>query len=390
MKSWRVNSYGYPNPFGNTVRAKRAWEILLSFEDGASYRELKTRWDSKKFGAIKPHTVESWKAAFEEFGLLHVLSRDDVIRISAGGNQLRSAAESGLCEEFAWIGINLLLRYPLRGEAGRRRPSANRESDLLLYWFLLASLIELGGIWESELFRVLGTALSCVDGVAAVDRINRLRENPSLIGDFDDPTGGSRGGAYNALNQVMVHGSLNHMIFTRTRLPSPYIPESRENKWQLLPEFRDLVLLALGQQPYNSHGGCGIPSTLLQRMPAAPDFDNESEYFEYSGRSVLPLAQAQRFGNRGGRSKIQHGVGVAYFLHVGGRIERTNDLIVTGPVQLLCELAPGARIIASDDLTSTYIISEKQMNPNGFVSVRLRRGRPVIDQLAARKRLLGG
>ena len=43
---WRVNSYGYPNPFSRDAKSREAWATFLSFyeNDQGSYSSLKALW----------------------------------------------------------------------------------------------------------------------------------------------------------------------------------------------------------------------------------------------------------------------------------------------------------------------------------------------------------
>ncbi|HMN15372.1 MAG TPA: hypothetical protein PKD55_23895, partial [Bellilinea sp.] len=145
---WRVNSYGYPCYFSESEKSLEAWTTLLSFFDFAQYDALKQYWASPSAPRrLSSHAVESWKATFEEFGLLYVESGSNRITITPAGLQLREAAERNDQTEFAWIGLNLLLRYPLRGPR-RPKSEAHKDSDLLLYRFWYAALLDLDGyIW---------------------------------------------------------------------------------------------------------------------------------------------------------------------------------------------------------------------------------------------------
>ena len=89
---WRVNSYGYPCFFSDHEKSQEAWATLLTFFDFTDYEALKASWS--KPGAprqLSPHAVESWKATFEEFGILFVESRSNRITITPAGIQLREA-----------------------------------------------------------------------------------------------------------------------------------------------------------------------------------------------------------------------------------------------------------------------------------------------------------
>src|SRR6266567_407276 len=86
---WRVNSYGYPNPFNPDTKSQEAWATFCSFfsHDNAAYTSLKAFWASSKAPRkLDGHAVESWKATFEEFGLLYVISRSNTITITPAGN----------------------------------------------------------------------------------------------------------------------------------------------------------------------------------------------------------------------------------------------------------------------------------------------------------------
>src|SRR5436305_13370664 len=111
---WLVNSYSYPSPFGSQ-HAVTAWRTLRSFTEFRSYDELKRAWSGGLDGRrIDPHTVESWKATFEEFGLLYVLTGSDRIVVTPAGEQIIAAGDAGNKTDFVWVGLNALRRYPPR------------------------------------------------------------------------------------------------------------------------------------------------------------------------------------------------------------------------------------------------------------------------------------
>ena len=273
MPIWKVNSYGYPNPFGGR-NARRAWQTFESFRDGASYREIKDEWGRHPARPLSAHSVESWKSAFEEFGLLYVLTGGDEVHVTPGGAQIVSAADAGSRGEFAWIGLNLLFRIPLRGKAGRRPHGREFErSDLLLYWFLLAAFVELGHLWQSEYSGVIARVFMRDEMRDAIELVQALRRGDAP---HPDPVEGMA--AYNVLNQAMVHGSLNHLVFTSHRETNPRTGEA-ENRWALDHAFVPTVRAALG-----------VPADsvdVMSAMPAIPDFgDDERAYFDYLGAAV--------------------------------------------------------------------------------------------------------
>src|SRR5260370_8867458 len=113
---WRVNSYGYPNPFIQESKSQEAWLTFKSFydRDNGAYTALKEFWEFHRPRKLDSHAVESWKATFEEFGLLYVISRSNKITITPAGKQFYEAAVQEHEDDFVWIGLNLLLRYPFQ------------------------------------------------------------------------------------------------------------------------------------------------------------------------------------------------------------------------------------------------------------------------------------
>jgi hypothetical protein len=353
--------------------------MFKSFVDYVGYGSVKTYWDSNSPRRVKPHTVESWKAAFEEFGLVYVLTASDAVSITPGGQQLVAAADAGDEREFAWIALNLILRYPARGEPGRGAHGVEfDQSDLLLYWFLHAALVELDGFWHHELFRVLAHVFRRADAQTAVDLVRQLRSGLADINHHADSSGGQSGGVYNSLNQVLVHGSLNHMLFTRSRQDSHYFPGTKENWWHLRDEFRDLIELALGGQGPPLPAGCATQASMIQRMPGAPSHADEQRYFDYMGAAVTPLAEAQASAAANSAPVADVGGLTVFVLSEGVHFTRLEANRIVGPVHALCVLAEERRVIVSDDLERTYMVEHKELTGTEVV-VRLRGARPIID-----------
>jgi hypothetical protein len=354
--------------------------MFESFTQRPGYASVKTYWESHPTRPVQPHTVESWKATFEEFGLMYVLSRSDNVVITPGGHQLVAAASEGNEREFAWLALNLLLRYPVRGEAGRRsRGDDFDRSDLLLYWYLHATLIELGGFWQQELFRVLAHVFRRSEALAAIDLVRALRAGTADITNYVDPSDGASGGIYNALNQVLNHASLNHMLFTSSREDSRYFDETRENWWYVRDEYRDLIELALGAQAQQLPSGCVAQASLIQRMPSAPNPPDEQAYFDYVGASITPLAEAESQALASPAPTVEYAGEVVFLLSEGQHFTRIDDRQIVGPVHSLCVLAEERRVILSDYLERTCMVELKELRGSEVV-VRLRPARPIIDR----------
>lgn len=369
---WRVNSYGYPNRFSSEPRAIQAWQVFESFYRFSSYHSLKAYWASQEAPRIlHGHAVESWKATFEEFGLLYVLSGRDTITITPGGIQFINAAEAGRELEFGWIGLNLLLRYPLGGF--RRRTV---QSDLLLYWFFYAALRETRNYyWWSELEKVLCKIFLVKEASRAVDLINQLRSGTNAITDIPSAGPSGRGDFYNVLNQVIVHAGMNYLLLNRSTSDSFYPHVSKEPCIQIIPKWVEMIDVALGGATKNDD--CENQTTFISRMPSAPKFDkNELDYFAYLGAEVHEIKLPST--NSMPSSHIIDGGNVA-LLKQGIHYIMPDNLVIEGSIAQLCQLSKGQRLILSHDTQFSYIVENKIRIDPYRINIKLRRGRPITN-----------
>ncbi len=371
---WRVNSYGYPCFFSDGEKAQEAWTTLLSFFDFTDYEALKTHWSSR--GAprqLSSHAVESWKATFEEFGILYVESRSNRITITPAGTQLREAAERDDRDEFAWIGLNLLLRYPLRGPR-RPKSEAHRESDLLLYRFWYAALLDLDGyVWWTELERILCRVFITNEAADAIEDVRMLRSHPELIAQVNLPVAQRQGAFYNSLNQVAVHAGMNHLLLGGEDLECPYGITEPKRRQFIRRDWLGMIGKALsnsGQPDQCATGGLAIA-----RLPAAPSFRDENEYFEYLGAQVTPMA-AHVIPSL---SSVEMQGERVFFLSEGDVYHVLGDRVISGAIAALCQLAHGQRIILSHDEQWTYKVEAKELVDAHTVRIRLRRARPISN-----------
>jgi hypothetical protein len=373
---WVVNSYGYPNPFSSRLNAKQAWETLVTFFEHGSYSDLKNFWGSGSAPRLlHAHGVESWKATFEEFGLLYVASGEDKIRITPAGVQLREAGESQEQQQFAWVGLNLLLRYPLRGTRKPKGPK-HGSSDLLLYWFLYAAIRELQNyVWWNELQRVLCKVFTREEGQQAVQDVLNLRGGKAEISTFDLPVEEGRGRFYNSLNQVVVHAGMNYLLIDKSSDDSFYEEKAAERKHWIRPDMISLVDLALGRGTSGQTECEGGGLSILDSMPSAPGFDgDETSLFEYLGAQVpepptssAPIAEIW----------FQGGTVAILQEHVHYKVASADSIL--GRLKDLCQLALGQRILLSHNLRWSHIIVGKERQTGDKILVFLRRARPVTN-----------
>lgn len=374
MDYWRVNSYGYPSPFSDNDRALEAWSTFLSFFDFTSYSDLKDYWGSTRSPRrLNAHAVESWKATFEEFGLLYVVTRSDRITITPAGRQFRQAGESGDENEFARIGLTLLMRYPLRGPRRAKSP-AHDGADLLLYRFVYAALRDLNDyIWWPEIERILCRVFSTSDALKAVQDIRSVRSDPSHLQNFDRPAATIKGGFYNSLNQVVVHAGMNHMLLIADNESDHYGTNERKRRHIIDRRWLPLVRQCLG----GSNGGSDCQSTrsAIERLPAAPTFAHEQEYFDYLGAAVSPVPTVSS-GPVGVVSLEGEAVAV---LRRSEHYDILDTDRIVGSIDVLCQLSRGQRIILSHNEHWTFIVVQKEMSSSDKLSIIVRRARPISD-----------
>ncbi|CAI0965757.1 hypothetical protein [Serratia quinivorans] len=371
---WRVNSYGYPCFFSDSEKSLEAWTTLLSFFDFTDYESLKNYWSSHLAPRrLSSHAVESWKATFEEFGILYVESRSNHITITPAGIQLREAAERDDRNEFAWIGLNLLLRYPLRGPR-RPKSDAHKDSDLLLYRFWYAALLDLDGyIWWTELERILCRVFLTNEATTAIEDVRTLRMNPELISQVDLPTAQRQGAFYNSLNQVAVHAGMNHLLLGGDDTECPYGVAEPKRRHFIRHDWIGMVRKALSSSGQSDQ--CAAGGLAISRLPAAPGFADEREYFDYLGAQVTPMATSvtsalssvNLYGER------------VLFLSLNEHYRAIDDHTIAGAVASLCQLARGQRIILSHDEQWTYLVQDKELIDAQIVKIRLRRARPISN-----------
>jgi len=346
----------------------------LSFYDYQKYDALKDYWASKASPwRLSSNAVESWKATFEEFGLLYVESGSNRISITPAGAQLRDAADRSDQTEFAWIGLNLLLRYPLRGP---RRPKSetHRDADLLLYRFWFTALLDLEGyIWWTELERILCRVFQTSEGQDAIRDIIALRANPTLLAKVNLPVAQRAGAFYNSLNQVVVHAGMNHLLLSGDDSECPYGVGEPKRRVFVKRDWLGMIRKALSVSSVSDHCHSG-PLTVAQ-VPSAPYFQDEVSYFAYLGGTVTsfaaatptPIATVDFQGER------------VFVLTTGKHYEVDSELAIRGAIATLCQLAKGQRLALSHDERWTYIIEQKELISAKLVRIRIRRARPISN-----------
>lgn len=390
---WRVNSYGYPNPFIQESKSQEAWLTFKTFydHDGSAYSSLKSFWQSNRAPRkLDSHAVESWKATFEEFGLLYVISRSNKVTITPGGRQFFDAAQREREEEFVWTGLNLLLRYPLQGPPRARSKSpAHDGSNLLPYRFLYSAIRDLGDyFWWTELERIFCRVFSTSESKAAVEAVRAIRQDPSQLADLSLPVDKRKGGFYNSLNQVVNHAGMNHLVLTQDDESEHYGPNESRRRHFINRQYLSLASVALGDSL--TPGECSGSALYVDRLPTAPTFHDEQSYFDYLGGPVLSLSTTT---TTVAPQTITLAGDSVFVLKLNEHFEpvSTNVLnrTIRGKTYILCRIARNHRVILSSDKMWTYLVSGKDAVGSDTVQLSLRRARPItnVDPIET---LLGG
>jgi hypothetical protein len=371
MEFWLINSYGYPSPFGSKFAIK-AWEVFCSFCQYGSYQKLKEHWNSKAGkDRISPHGIESWKATLEEFGLVYVLSRTNEIVVTPGGQRLKEAGEKGDELEFAKVGVTLLLRYPLAGPPRRKRGKKQDSSDILLYWFIYACMLELGGfLYRSEIDFILSRVFYSVDIPDAINIIQKLRSGEVNYEDVRKEFAIASNSFYNTMNQVIVHASMNYLLWDSK---DSQRGGSKDVKYSFKEDIQKLVTDSMG-------GAIGRPdceeaASFLTRMPSAPKITDEKEYFEYLGAPVTPLVELNS-----NLAAIPFNYKEYSVLKEGTHYTIVDSSTIRGNINQLCKVAVKQKVILSHNLEFSYIIEAKVRRADGEIDVKVRSARPITNQ----------
>ena len=390
---WRVNSYGYPNPFSPGAKAQEAWATFDSFyqSERGSYSSLKAFWESHRAPRrLDSHAVESWKATFEEFGLLYVISRSNTITITPAGKQLYAAAEQNHEQDFVWIGLNLLFRYPVKGPPrGRSRSPAHSAADILPYRFLHSAMRDLGDyFWWTELERIMCQVFSTSAARTAIDAVRDVRANPSDLENYPLPVDKRSGAFYNSLNQVVNHAGMNHLVLRQDDEGEHYGPNESRRRHLIKRDYLSMVSVALGD--WASPPNCGVSAMFVDRLPTAPVFTEEQAYFNYLGAAVPSLTAAAATATP---KAVAFGGDTVFLLKSGEHFETISGddrkRVVQGRIFTFCRIARNHRVILSTDVNWTYLVVGKDLAGPTTVRLSLSRARPItnIEPIA---KLFGG
>jgi hypothetical protein len=368
MAYWKVNGYGYPNPFSGSTNAKQAWDTYELFLNSATYDHVKEEFSKN---GRNSSGIESWKATFEEYGMLYVISRSDEITITPVGEQMQAAVANSDYEQFVWVGLNALLRYPLKGPP-RPKPKGGdeqRNSNLLPYAFLMAALLDLDYLWRAELDHVLCRVFTVESAIQAINDIKDLRAGRKQLSDFPIEENTKKGDFYNQINQVVFHLSMGFGLLNKDDQEAYLQGNSHNYKYSINPVWRDLIEKALGGAALP--GGCFVARSFVSRMPSSLDFSSEQEYFDYLGSGVGPSSTTQA-----SFSTASLGGTLVPVLIEGKDYNLLDPITIRGTVEQFCQISVGQRVIVSHNTKRTFNVENKGRDSSHII-LTLRPAKPL-------------
>ncbi|GAB5493707.1 MAG: hypothetical protein Phog2KO_39220 [Phototrophicaceae bacterium] len=379
---WIVNSYGYPHFFLEDQRSKNAAKICRTFFRHNSYNHIK-----HELTPLSQSAVESWKAAFEEFGLFYVPYGEDRVVHLPLGRQMLDATDQNEREKFIWFAMNGLSKYRFNNPHPVRRTRFSFEnSDVHPYWALWEAMRKLDNyIYWDEFSKLLATVMHWNQLPGIISSIQECRKQPKLMERYQLSNQLGTRDLQNILMQVMKHGSVAYDIITKER---EVMYGKIQNKYYINPKYLHLFDEILGISMFPSECEFSNNTPFEERILRYQGPIKEVEYFEgYLGARVdtdLPHIRTIQKELRA----VDLGNENVSLIEVSETIIRSG-LEVQGPSSELCTLRLNQRVIVSDDLTRTYIILSKFVNLDGIVTIKLRGARRIVDADYILKQIIG-
>jgi hypothetical protein len=232
--------------------------------------------------------------------------------------------------------------------------------------------------WWTEMERIFCRVFSTSEAKPAVDAVREIRSDPSRLSDYPRPSDKRQGAFYNSLNQVAVHGGMNHTLFTQDAESEHYGASEPRRRQFINRQYLSLVSAALGDAA--TVADCGASAMYVDRLPAAPSFTDEQKYFDYLGAPVPAPSVADG-------STLPQAITLAgdtvFILKAGEHIEQisasTLERRVKGDTRILCRVARNHRVILSTDRKWTYLVDGKNLVGSNTVELLLRRARPITN-----------
>jgi hypothetical protein len=174
---------------------------------------------------------------------------------------------------------------------------------------------------------------------------------------------------------------MNHLLLgVDTQQENPY-GSSEPKRLHFIPSERgNLIRRVLN---LNEASPCAPNVLNVQKLPSAPNFDSELDYFGYLGAAVPPWSQQPR-----PLAAIELQGDVVFVLKQNTDYQLADAHSVRGAAAIFCQLARGQRVVLSHDQKWTYIVQEKSALPSNEIMLTVHRGRPISNFMPIAK-LLG-
>lgn len=182
---WFTSFIGYPGFLkerGASYELGQAFITLARASiEGQTYKEAK-----ELFPNLDHAQVETKKAAFQEFGLLYVVPRSDIVTLTPLGKQVYQLIESGKLtnrRRILYALAHALARYqfnnplPVGGNRYRERASS---SDVLPYLVCYYLLLKLEGVLTESELRGVVFGLQYMQSVRAIEAEIQLRRQSKM------------------------------------------------------------------------------------------------------------------------------------------------------------------------------------------------------------------
>ena len=171
---------------------------------------------------------------------------------------------------------------------------------------------------------------------------------------------------------------MNHRILLQSGESEHYGARESRRRHVINREYLSLVSAALGDSV--TVADCGGSALYVDRLPTAPSFTDEQEYFDYLGAPVpIPtVADSTALPQ-----VITLAGDTVFILKAGEHFEQVSATTlvrrVKGNTRLLCRVARSHRVILSIDRNWTYLVEGKNLIGPDTVELVLRRARPITN-----------
>jgi hypothetical protein len=281
---WFTSFIGYPNFFENTGNAHELAQVFLKLVEASI--AAKTYSESKSLFPDLDHAqVETKKAAFQEFGLLYVVPRSDVITLTPLGAEIAALAptpnEAKRNRDTVLLALcSALSRYQFDNPSpvgGRRYSKRSGSSDVLPYLVLDYLLQKLTFLTASELMGAV-FGLQKMKDLRVLELEVRARRTSGVAFSPLAALPANQGTAQNLKIYLMSHSSLDGELI---RSSQATVYGFGEQAFELTEYGAEIMAASISSQ-------WPLWEEPTSPIPAAQTYASMEEYFQTGiGRALL-------------------------------------------------------------------------------------------------------